>query len=457
MNSRTLIGSLLFATISYGQITYVVADAYTDRTASTANFGERETLLVSPSHKTLLLFRLPPVPAGATLGRAVLTLYASRVSTPGTVELSTAQARWSESAVTGANSPAGGSRAGAAAVNAARQFVEVEVTATVQNWFRGESNNGFLLSAPTADVTFDSKENTVTSQAPRLQYTWTFSGSTVGPAGPPGAQGPAGPPGPPGPAGPAGASGATLSSSGLTLDRVVLRRWGSGRRALIHYELPGTANEAGQGPLRLHRFPVSLETDGQFLYVITLGGCRKFRSADVAFIGDVLDAELQVFDLRDRLRPGAPVALADGAHVWRTGNNDLSTVIPEGPRLPSTWGRTRRIISDGVSFWIAGGSRLVKVFEVELGGSGQPATQSHSLPFQPGAVEFDGRSLWAIDQSSPGRVVQLAGEQELQSLGSVQLEREAGEAAQVVSIRFDGAFMWGVTGVPGDRFFLVKF
>jgi hypothetical protein len=362
------------------------------------------------------------------------------------------------------------------------QFVEIDVTPAVRSWLTGEANTGFLVTAATASVVFDSKENTATSQPPRLELTWVFPGSSPGPEGLVGPQGPAGL------QGPAGVSLAVPGGSNFSMARIAQRRWGEGRRPLIHFELPGTGGELQQGPLRFHKIPVSLETDGDFLYVVTLGGYRRVRGSDL-FVTDVLDSDMPVFDLQEKLKPGHSVALADGAHVWRAGNNELSTGMPEGPRVPSTWGTTRRIVSDGVDFWIAGDSRLVKVsakgevlvslnnvtashlasdgvhiwaltnetgelqrrngvsgqlmssysactpgltinslvfdgtsiwasctagssiYQVDVSDFNKPASQSHSLSFHPGVIDFDGRFLWAANESSPGSVVRLSTKQ----------------------------------------------
>jgi hypothetical protein len=93
MKTALRLFALILPSVACGQAAAVVADTYTDRAAPAGNFGARETLLVGPSHRTLLLFTLPPAPANASLGRAVLTLYVSRVATPGAVEVSTARAR----------------------------------------------------------------------------------------------------------------------------------------------------------------------------------------------------------------------------------------------------------------------------------------------------------------------------------------------------------------------------
>jgi hypothetical protein len=84
--------------------------------------------------------------------------------------------------------------------------VGVDVTALVKGWVAAPAtNNGIALTAGTAVVQFDSKENDLTGHAAVLDVVLDSVGAAgaTGPAGPVGAAGPAGQ------AGPAGAAGAT--------------------------------------------------------------------------------------------------------------------------------------------------------------------------------------------------------------------------------------------------------
>lgn len=541
MNPTRLFASLLFVVAAHAQVVPVAADAYTDRAFPSTNFGARESLLVSPTQKALVQFNLPPTPANASLHRAVMTLFVNRVATPGTLEVSASRGRWTESAVTESNLPAD-ARLTAVTINTAQQFVEIDVTGAIRTVLRGDTtNNGFILAASAASFSFDSKESSATSQPPTLQLTWLYSGSTAGPAGPQGPAGvqgpagPAGPQGPQGPAGPAGPPGASLSGAESSAVRIAQRRWGDGRRALMHYELMGTQLDIPHSDgLRRHRKPLSLEVDRDSLYVITVGGFRKFRLSDAAFVGDVIDGQINAVTLEQKLKPGHSVALADGVHLWRTSDDELYTAHPEGPRLPGNWGAARRVVSDGASFWIAGDSRLVKLsanaeilvsvqedkishiasdgvhlwallnqtgelrrynattgqisisysacapgaavnslvfdgssiwasctagsslFQVDLSDFDKPASKSHSLTFQPGVIEFDGGLLWVANESSPGSVNRLS-LKNAQNLGSVFLAKESIEEPRILSLRFDGSFMWALIGSTLDRNFLVKF
>ena len=77
-------------------------------------------------------------------------------------------------------------------MNQAGAFVALDVTALVQGWIANPaSNNGLALSAGTAFVQFDSKENDQTSHAATLDVELV----DAGPAGATGAAGVAGPQG----------------------------------------------------------------------------------------------------------------------------------------------------------------------------------------------------------------------------------------------------------------------
>jgi hypothetical protein len=120
---------------------------------------------------------------------------------------------WGEYSVTFATLPSLGSAAQVVSVGQAGAYVAVDVTALVQGWITAPAtNNGVALTAGTAVVQFDSKENDLTGHAAVLDVA-LVSGASSGGVGPVGPQGPAGPSGPKGdtgaagPAGPAGNSG----------------------------------------------------------------------------------------------------------------------------------------------------------------------------------------------------------------------------------------------------------
>ena len=218
MSLGALLG-LWAATPVWGAQPTLVADAHVNSALPTVNSGAISNLDVGGGYTTLLQFDLSLLPAGTTAGkvsRAVLRLYCNRVTTPGLVSFAPVTGAWGEYSVTYATEPAIGSAAGVFSVSQAGAFVAVDVTALVQGWISNpSSNNGLALSAGTAMVQFDSKENDLTAHAPTLDVELVDAGpmGATGPAGPQGLagasgaigpQGPTGATGPQGPAGPAG-------------------------------------------------------------------------------------------------------------------------------------------------------------------------------------------------------------------------------------------------------------
>jgi len=197
----------------------LVADAHVNSALPTVNSGAISNLNVGGGYTTLLQFDLSLLPAGTTasqVSRAVLRLYCNRVTTPGLVTFAPINGAWGEYSVTYATEPAIGSAAGVFPVSQAGAFVAVDVTAMVQGWISSPAtNNGLALSAGTAMVQFDSKENDLTAHAPTLDVELVDAGpagatgatGAIGPQGIPGATGTAGAIGPQGPAGATGATG----------------------------------------------------------------------------------------------------------------------------------------------------------------------------------------------------------------------------------------------------------
>ena len=184
----------------------LVADAHVNSALPTVNSGAISNLNVGAGYTALLQFDLGVLPAGTTaaqVSRAVLRLYCNRVDTAGQVSVSPVNGAWGEYSVTYATLPSLGSAAQVVQVDAAGAYVTVDVTSLVQGWISAPAtNNGLALSADTAAVQFDSKENDLTGHAAVLDVAL----ATAGPAGP---VGPIGPIGLTGPAGATGATGAT--------------------------------------------------------------------------------------------------------------------------------------------------------------------------------------------------------------------------------------------------------
>ncbi len=205
----------------------LVADAHVNSALPAVNSGAISNLDVGGGYTTLLQFDLSLLPAGTTasqVSRAVLHLYVNRVTTPGLVSYAPITGTWGEYSVTYATAPATGAPAGVFSVTQAGAFISLDVTSLVQGWIATpSSNNGLALSAGTAMVQFDSKENDQTAHPATLDVELVDAGpagpqgpagiagaaGATGPQGPIGLQGPAGPAGSTGATGPAGAAGAT--------------------------------------------------------------------------------------------------------------------------------------------------------------------------------------------------------------------------------------------------------
>ena len=188
----------------------LVADAHVNSARPTVNSGTISNLAVGAGYTALLQFDLSTLPAGTTsaqVTKAVLRLYCNRVDTAGLVSVGAVSGGWGEYSVTYSTLPAIGSAAQVVQIAQAGTYVTVDITTLVQGWVAvPATNNGVGLSAGTAAVQFDSKENDLTGHGAILDIQLASQGS-AGPAGPQGPAGVAGATGPAGPAGPQGQAG----------------------------------------------------------------------------------------------------------------------------------------------------------------------------------------------------------------------------------------------------------
>jgi hypothetical protein len=192
-------------------------DAYINSANPTGNFGTVAGMHVTSKDTAFVQFNLASLPSSVTsaqIEKATLILYANKVTSPGTVDLSVIDSPWSELTLTMANAPSLTPISGAtAALTNSEEYITFDVTATVQGWLNAPAaNDGFAIVAnsgtPGISVLFDTKESTTTSHAAQLEITLVNSGAQ-GPEGPAGPAGPQGPQGATGPAGPQGSQGPT--------------------------------------------------------------------------------------------------------------------------------------------------------------------------------------------------------------------------------------------------------
>ena len=190
----------------------LMADAHVNSALPSANSGAISNLNVGGGYTALMQFDLSGLPSGVTasqVSRALLRLYCNRADTPGLVSVQPGNGAWGEYSVTYATLPTLGSAAQVVQVSQAGAYVTVDVTALVQGWITTPAtNNGLALTAATAVLQFDSKENDLTGHAPELDISFATQGP-AGPAGPAGATGPQGLQGVQGPSGPQGPKGDT--------------------------------------------------------------------------------------------------------------------------------------------------------------------------------------------------------------------------------------------------------
>ncbi|MDQ2835035.1 MAG: DNRLRE domain-containing protein [Acidobacteriota bacterium] len=200
---------------AYAAEATLVADTHVNSALPSVNSGAISNLNVGAGYTTLLQFDLTTLPTGVTASqvtRATLRLFCNRMNTAGLVSVQPVSGAWGEYSVTFATLPALGAATQLVQVTQANAYVAVDVTSLVQGWIATPAtNNGVALTAGTAAVQFDSKENDLTGHAATLDITLmagtVTGGGTVGPQGPAGPSGPVGPSGPAGPQGISGGSG----------------------------------------------------------------------------------------------------------------------------------------------------------------------------------------------------------------------------------------------------------
>jgi hypothetical protein len=187
---------------AYAQQAILTGDTQINSAAPAAGYGSTTTVNVSPTNSGLLLFDLSTLPAGTTAAQVLqarLILFPDLVTTGGTVGIYKVTSAWSEGATTYANKPTIAASADVtASVGVAGTFHSVSILDLVQSWVTTPStNHGVELKANgSANITFDSKENTATSHPAVLEVVLSSPAGPVGPTGPKGATGAAGPAGP---------------------------------------------------------------------------------------------------------------------------------------------------------------------------------------------------------------------------------------------------------------------
>jgi Phage Tail Collar Domain len=232
MKRTIVLAALAFAaTFGSAQTLPTLGDTFF-ASGSASNFGSSPTINVggAGAYQGLIQFdnsALPSVITAASVEKASLTLFVSKVGSAGAVNINAANGSWTESTVNGTNAPSEGlSVATAVPITTGDSYITVDVTALVKDWIDGViTNSGVIVtvdpSFPATSVFFDSKESSSTSHPAFLQVVLAGTGATgpVGPAGPKGATGATGPQGvrgPQGAIGPQGPAGTATIPANLT-------------------------------------------------------------------------------------------------------------------------------------------------------------------------------------------------------------------------------------------------
>lgn len=205
--SRSLLVATLFSACLLASPAPVTDDATVQTAFPGNNFGALPQLRVGQGSSSYLRFSLGDLPSGVTsasVRRATLTLFVNRVVAAGSVGVhSVPPSAWTEADVTFANAPFALPETLRFSADASMTFVSMDVTKLVKASLDLNQNTVAikLVAVGAAEVLFDSKESTSTSQAANLDIELT------GPQGPQGLQGIQGPKGEAGPQGIRGIQG----------------------------------------------------------------------------------------------------------------------------------------------------------------------------------------------------------------------------------------------------------
>jgi hypothetical protein len=153
------------------------------------NHGAEPNLSVSPKANTYLRFNLsstlPAATPGFKVGLATLKLYVGSIKAAGKLDVYPVLGPWDESEITGDNVPPLGSLVTMAQIGKDQEgkFIVIDITPLVRQWLgddgqgaNGIPNHGLALVAhpadatllEMADITFDSKENSLTGHEAQL-------------------------------------------------------------------------------------------------------------------------------------------------------------------------------------------------------------------------------------------------------------------------------------------------
>jgi hypothetical protein len=191
----TVLSSMAWAQLPDSADTYIVSGS------STIQGSNPSMAIQGPTAGALIKSDISQLTgAGVTAGqvtKAYLKVYRTAVAVGGTVDVCEVSGAWTES-VTYANKPAFGGphqmiQAGLSIpTGSASQYLQIDITAAVQDWLNGTPNNGIAIvpssstpcaTWPTAgssvSMTIDSKESTTSSHAPEVDVVLNTSLSQI--------------------------------------------------------------------------------------------------------------------------------------------------------------------------------------------------------------------------------------------------------------------------------------
>jgi hypothetical protein len=357
---RCILLILCLGAMTSGQAV-VTDDANTSSAYPTKNFGSSIALLVCTGSNTYIKFSLANLGSGVTgsnVSKATLILYTDFVLTPGTMDVYQVNGSWSEGKITYNNAPALGTQLFSAVSINSTGYLSLDLTSTVQAWLNGTlANNGIALvpsSGSAISVSFDSKENLLTSHTAQLSLVLVSAGpqgtqgvqgppgpqGATGAAGPAGAQGPKGDTGATGPQGPQGIAGPPGPAGGVSLIQQ--------KAALLQWYRQDFAVGGG---------PVAVASDGANIWAANAesNNVTELRASDGANLGTFAVG-------------GLPQGIAfDGANIWVTNfnsNNVTELRASDGANLGTfaVGSFPFGIAFDGAHIWVASLSNTVSRF-----------------------------------------------------------------------------------------------
>ena len=154
------------------------SDAHVSAAFPAVNFGTSPNLNVlgvaGSATRGYVRFDVSSIAAGlgsGTITKAYLVLWASRVPTPGTIQISEVTGSWVESSISNSFQPTVGAAVATASVSTEQSYVYVDITSLVLKWIATPASNHGIVIDPvgSTSVIFDSKESVTTSRPASLQ------------------------------------------------------------------------------------------------------------------------------------------------------------------------------------------------------------------------------------------------------------------------------------------------